>query len=172
MDPTFIATTDDSFQWSSLSLITNSDHGIDIIEKIVTIEEEENQTIIDDIDIEGEKVDEKTIESAVDTNEGIKITTNTNQKSRIPIRQTEEHGNVEQTINKKEIETSTSSSTSNEEKPSVSKHKYVRTQPKKIHECDQCGKVLSKRSKLIYHMRTHKVQGRNAPQMQRMWICS
>ena len=68
MDPTFIATTDDSFQWSSLSLITNSDHGIDIIEKIVTIEEEENQTIIDDIDMEGEKVDEKTNESAVDTN--------------------------------------------------------------------------------------------------------
>ena len=157
MDPTFIATTDDSFQWSSLSLITNSDHGIDIIEKIVTIEEEENQTIIDDIDIEGEKVDEKTNESAVDTNEGIKITTNTNQNSRIPIRQTEEHGNVEQTVNKKEIETSTSSSNSNEKKPSVSKHKYVRAQPKKIHECDQCGKALDqrKRSKLIYHMRRH-----------------
>ena len=155
MDPTFIATTDDSFQWSSLSLITNSDHGIDIIEKSITIEEEENQTIIDDIDMEGEKVDEKTNESAVDTNEEIKITTNTNQNSRIPIRQTEEHGDVEQTVNKKEIETTTSSSTSNEKKPSVNKRKYVRTQPKKIHECDQCGKVLSKRSKLIYHMRRH-----------------
>ena len=86
MDPTFIATTDDSFQWSSLSLITNSDHGIDIIEKSVTIEEEENQTIIDDIDIEGEKVDEKTNESAVDTNEEIKTTTNTNQNSQHHIR--------------------------------------------------------------------------------------
>ena len=105
MDPTFIATTDDSFQWSSLSLITDSDHGIDIIEKSVTIEEEENQTIIDDIDIEGEKVDEKTNESAVDTNEEIKIATNTNQNSRIEIQQTEERGDVEQTVNKKEIET-------------------------------------------------------------------
>ena len=33
MEPTFIATTDDSFQWSSLALISNSDNGIDIIER-------------------------------------------------------------------------------------------------------------------------------------------
>ena len=145
MDPTFIATTDDSFQWSSLSLITNSDHGIDIIEKIVTIEEEENQTIIDDIDMEGEKVDEKTNESAVDTNEEIKITTNTNQNSRTPILKTTQHWALDQNVVKKEFETTSPNSTSMEKKPSFNKRKYVRirTQPKKIHECDRCGKVLS-----------------------------
>ena len=46
MEPTFFTITDDSFRWTSLTLISNSDHGIDIIEKSVTIEEEENQTII------------------------------------------------------------------------------------------------------------------------------
>ena len=156
MEPTFIATTDDSFQWSSLALISNSDNGIDIIER----RRRKTNDYIDEIDIEEEKINEKTNESAekeVDTNEEIKITTNTNQNSRTPILKTTQHRALDQNVVKKEFETTSPNSTSMEKKPSFNKRKYVRirTQPKKIHECDRCGKVLSKRSKLIYHMRRH-----------------